>query len=226
MKTVADINRKETEGFIFSRADIYRFLARIYGKEVDQGLLALLFKNKKLATIDCDEIGQGYGMLKRFAGGCRQESVVEDLGADYAALFLGCGKNTVAPYASVYLSNQKLMCQEQRNQIMEVYRKSGFVKRAEFKEPEDHIAIELEFMSCLCQRAADALKDGDVGEARGLLEVQNSFLIEHLKPWVNDFCDDVADNAALYFYEAVAKITKGFLSIEEENIPRLMSELS
>lgn len=218
------MTKKETEGFILSRADIYRFLARIYGEEVDQEILALLV-DKKPAEIDNEEIGQGYEMLQRFVEGYRHETVLEDLGVDYAALFFGCGKKPVPPYASVYLSKQKLMCQEQRNQVKEVYRKWGFAKRAEFKEPEDHIAVELEFMSYLCQRAAGALKDRHVDDAIRLFEAQKSFLIDQLKPWVHEFCDDVADSASLHFYGAIAKITKGFLSIEEENIPRIISEL-
>ena len=62
--------------------------------------------------------------------------------------------------------------------------------------------------------------------ARRLLEGQNSFLVDHLKPWVHEFCDDVIHNATLRFYEAFAGITKGFLSLEEESIPRLIKELN
>ena len=57
------------------------------------------------------------------------------------------------------------MMQEAYAEVLHVYRNAGFAKNPGFKEPEDHLAVELAFMALLCGRAAEALRAGD--ERRG-----------------------------------------------------------
>lgn len=39
--------------------------------------------------------------------------------------------------------------------MLHVYRNAGFAKNPGFKEPEDHLAVELAFMALLCDRAVE-----------------------------------------------------------------------
>ena len=92
-------------------------------------------------------------------------------------------------------------------------------------EPEDYIAFEMEFMAYLCQKTTEGLKDGDKGSALGYLRKQNDFLEKHLIPWVPAFCDDVQRVARGDFYKAVAKITIGYLGMEQDLIGELIDEI-
>jgi TorA maturation chaperone TorD len=61
------------------------------------------------------------------------------------------------------------------------------------KEPDDHIALELEFMAWLCNQSETA--------------AQQQFLNNHILKWVPLFCSDVAKGADTSFYRIVAELT-------------------
>jgi anaerobic sulfite reductase subunit A len=106
-----------------------------------------------------------------------------------------------------------------------MYREEGLDRAGEFNEPEDHVALELEFMAYLCQKTTAALQSGDQGAASGYLHKQKDFLEKHLIPWVPTFCSDVQRIARGDFYKAVAKITVGYLDIERDLIGELIEEI-
>ncbi|MFC2056741.1 molecular chaperone [Chloroflexota bacterium] len=216
----------ELEKLISNRGSTYGFLARIYRVEVDQELLEQMARMSLPVEVDLPEISEGYRILKSFlehpTGG-----TLTDLAVDYARIFLAPGArgNAAYPYESVYTSPDRLVMQDARDQVVKLYREEGLGRAEEFNEPEDHIAFELEFMSYLCQKTTEALKDGDKGGASGYLKKQKNFLEEHLTCWVLAFCDDVQRLARGDFYKAVAKITIGYLNMEQDLIGKLVDEI-
>jgi len=109
--------------------------------------------------------------------------------------------------------------------VLKIYREEGLDRAEEFNEPEDHVAFELEFMAYLCQKTTEVLKDGDKGSALGYLKKQQEFLEKHLVPWVPAFCNDVQRVARGDFYKAIAKITNGYLGMEQDLIGELVDEI-
>ena len=217
----------ELEKLISNRGSTYGFLARIYRVEVDQELLEQMARMGLSVEVDLPEISEGYRMLKGFLEH-PTGSTLTDLAVEYARIFLGAGVKSgdgAYPYESVYTSPDRLVMQDARDQVLKLYREEGLGRAEEFNEPEDHIAFELEFMSYLCQKTTEALKDGDKGEALGYLKKQKNFLEEHLMRWVPAFCDDVQRLARGDFYKAVAKITIGYLSMEKDLIGELVDEI-
>lgn len=211
-----------------SRKNIYTFLSLVYKEEVDDELLETLrmVNWKLLLPIGKGELKEGCEILQRFLEGSKNRQVIEDLAVDFASLFLGHGRNPAHPYESVYLGKEKVVMQEQRNNIVKIYAEEGFQRTEEFNEPEDHVAIELEFMARLCWKMVDMLAEGDVEGAIKTLEVQKGFIKNHMGVWVPAFCGDVLKNAELDYYKAIAKITRGFLAIDSKNINRSIRSLS
>jgi TorA maturation chaperone TorD len=94
----------------------------------------------------------------------------------------------------------------------------GVEKTSEFKEPEDHIALELQFMAHLCDKTNAALKDGNFKDAGKYLAVQRNFLDEHLGKWVPGLVSDILKSARHEFYRAIAKITQAYVDVDKELI--------
>lgn len=210
---------------VSDRCSMYEFLARIYRDEVDQELLDRIIKMAPSVDIDETEISEGYRMLKSFIGHLTG-STVTDLAVEYARIFLGAGiKDAAYPYESVYTSPNKLVMQEARDQVLKLYREEGLDRAEEFNEPEDHIAFELEFMAFLCQKTTEALKAGDKVGASAYLNKQKQFLAKHLIPWAPTFCADIQRIAQADFYKAIAKITLGYLSMEQDIVNELIEEI-
>lgn len=140
------------------------------------------------------------------------EALRIDLAADYNQLFLGMSAHPVAPYESVYTSEEGLIMQEARDEILRVYRLWGLRVPESFDLPEDHVALELEFMACLADRTRAAADAGE--DPTGLIAAQRAFLGEHLA-WVAALCDDVEKRARTAFYYGIAGLTREHLAADE-----------
>jgi TorA maturation chaperone TorD len=137
-------------------------------------------------------------------------------------LFLGIGRHPAHPYESVYRTEDKIVMREPRNEVMKVYSEEGLQKIDDFKEPEDHVAIEFEFMAYLCTKMKEALENKDTGEWSRLLSVQSDFFTKHTKSWVPAFCDDAVNGSSKYdFYPIWGAITKRCIALEDEALNKL-----
>jgi len=154
------------------------------------------------------------------------ETLRRELAADFAALFLGLSAHPVAPYESVYTSEEKLLMQDARDAVVREYQSESLLPskiQGADSVPEDHISFELEYMAALCQKPCSCSQsDGTCGGAY-ILKKQLNFLEEHLLKWVPKLCDDVFQRARTSFYQSVAAMTKDFLKEEKEYLEAALS---
>lgn len=222
METVA-----EYAALISNRKNLYRFLERIYKVEVDQILLEQL-KEMSFPT-DCgEELCKGYRVIEAYLRDAGADQLT-DLAVDYARAFLGAGivdSAVVAyPYESVYTSSKGLIMQEARDQVLAIYRAKGLSKEESLEFPEDHIALEFEFMAYLCQETEQALEAKDWPVVSALLIDQLDFLNQHLLNWVPQFCTDIEKFAETQFYKGVGKVTQGYLAMESTILEGFIMEV-
>jgi anaerobic sulfite reductase subunit A len=212
----------EFEALISNRENLYRLLARLYRIEVDEPLLRQLSEMGFPAECDEPELAEGYRMLTDCL--CNPGSdPLTDLAVDFARIFLGAGvyEGVVAsPYESVYTSKERLIMQEARDQALAAYHAKGLYPDSELEIPEDHIAIELEFLARLCRETLQA--GGDRERVSTLLREQKEFIEQHPGKWVPAFCTDIEKCASTGFYRAVGKITRGFLNMEQAILEYLL----
>jgi anaerobic sulfite reductase subunit A len=223
-----EISLQDQKDTSLLRAGLYSLFSRIFREEANKKLLES-FKNK-LEKSDFDSVlkdtaqgsafKKGFDNLRNFFAKKEINSeLLEELSSDYASLFLGAGKNPAHPYESVYASKERLIMREPWNDVRRIYKEFGLFKEKSFKQPEDHIAVELVFMVHLCLEMQNAIEKGDTEIADRLLKTQRLFLKTHLSSWVADFCDDIIQGSAKYdFYGAVAQIFREFILIEEDNL--------
>lgn len=199
-----------------NRAALYGLLSRLYRVEADEALLTELRDQSFPADTGSGAMDAGYRALARYLSNC-QENALTELARDYVNVFLGHGVDTYAaayPFESVYTSEKRLLMQEARDEVVALYRAAGVDKSGSWKEGEDHIALELEFMQILAQRTARALREGDEAEAEALLATQENFLEDHLLSWVLLMTLDMRRFAHTDFYRGLALLTDGFLATE------------
>ena len=174
------------------------------------------------------EASEGNRILNKYLRGLDHadlKKVESDLAAEFAGLFLNASRQSVHPFESVYTSEEKLLMQRARDEVLNEYRRAGLERIQEFREPEDHIALEFEFMSNLCNKTLDALQAHDRTAARESLEWQKRFFDEHLNVWIPHFCRDLARLAQSDFYRGIALLTAELLEMEREMIPALLTKL-
>ena len=80
--------------------------------------------------------------------------------------------------------------------------------------PEDHLAMELEFMSVLCLKEAYALNAGLDDELDITLDAQKKFLGEHLATWIDYWAESLIANNPVPFYCSLAKTLQHMIHLE------------
>ncbi len=231
--------RTELADVMAGRAGTYALLARLYRTEMDAGLLERLRDTRFPARSGNDDTDAGYRLIATYLSNVWEDSLVE-LAKDYVRAFVGhTGEHIAAayPFESAYTSEKRLLMQEARDEVLALYRAAGLKKRDTWRDGEDHIALELEYMQALAQRCVALLRaDDDGAEAdsenvdhvdmpnastnmRGvelLLRAQHNFLEDHLARWVPAFTRDVETYAMTDFYRGVARLTRGFVETDGE----------
>ena len=197
------------------RAFAYRFLSRAFIAAPDAALLDAL-----LDGVSADEAEDALAEFYAEARDGDREQLRTDIAADYNQLFLGMSAHPVAPYESVYTSEEGLLMQEARDEALAAYRTWGLAVPDSFDLPEDHVALELELMALLADRTAEAARAGNADEAAELVAAQRAFADEHLA-WVAPLADDVQKHARTAFYYGVAALARDTIAADRELLAEL-----
>ena len=219
------MSKKDIQEMTAYRSRIYSFLSLLFREEVTEEILIEMKNNVFSIMAKEEQIPEGVISLKDFLNLVEiNHTLIESLASDYATLFLGFGKYPAHPYESVYLDKNNTTMSGLRNEVLEIYKNEGLQRAGWFKEPEDHIAIEFEFMSFLTLELHRALTKTNNSRVENMIQLQYSFYTKHLKSWVKDFCKDMIASRSLKhdFYRAIGKITEEFIREENSTIKGLL----
>jgi TorA-specific chaperone len=109
-----------------------------------------------------------------------------ELAADFAGLFLVDPKQGALPYESLYRGEAKLLMQAPMAEMQARLDRLGINVSDKYKEPADHLAIELDLMGNLIIRAAEAKS---AAERESWLDEQEALLHGHLLGWFDKLRD-------------------------------------
>ncbi len=206
------------------RSATYGLLSRLYRVEVDEEFLKEMKGMRFPAATGNSQVDEGYRLIATFLSNTWGNTIT-DLAIDYVRTFIGHGVDAFSaayPYESVYTSEKRLMMQDARDEVLAIYRSQGLDKQETWKEAEDHLALELEFMQILANRTVDALKAGDEDAAIDLLTTQKNFLEDHLMAWVPMMTSDMRRFAKTDLYRGLASLTDGFMTVDFEFLQDLL----
>lgn len=130
---------------------------------------------------------------------------VEELRTDFADLFVGPGTLRAAPWESVYRYEDRALFGPCTLEVRVAYQRWGIGVSNPAREPDDHIALELQFLLFLSERA--------VTEPKAAAE-RVAFLREHLLRWIRPFAGLMEDGAESVFDQGIAKLLLGYVLAE------------
>lgn len=208
-------NTPEIVEVMQERAFAFRFLARAYQTAPD-----LAFIDSILSVAQSDDSDSLLASFYQEAINADKEQLRIDLAADYNRLFLGMSANPVSPYESVYTSEERMLMQESRDDMVRIYNEMRVKKPDTFNLPEDHISLELELVAILAERIVEALSANDIETANALVATTQDFESNHLA-WITEFCDNVTKQATTSFYQALADMTKETIEADKELLTEL-----
>lgn len=221
-----EMTTEEMAALSRNRAATYGLLSRLCRAEIDQPLLDELHGQLYQVSTGNANIDEGHRLVATALSGIWENTLTE-LAADYLRTFLGhgySGHSAAYPFESVYASEKRLLMSSARDEVLALYRAAGLDKKPEWKEGEDHVALELEFMQILAERTAAALEAGKEGEAIRLLRSQKSFLNDHLGAWVPLLADGMRNFAKTDFYRGLSYLLEGFVETDAEFLEEVLEE--
>jgi TorA maturation chaperone TorD len=160
------------------------------------------------------DVEAGLSLLRSWSSKNRDglgEDILLDLRADHTKLFVGVGKPVAAPWESVYFTEERTIFQEQTLQVREWYRRFGLESEKLYKEPDDHIALELSLIAHLAGLGLKALEVKDDTGLEKSLQAQREFLHDHTLRWMKFWSGSVEKHAKTDLYRGVAILTRGTL---------------
>jgi TorA maturation chaperone TorD len=194
-----------------ARADLCRFIAACYYEPEAAFAEERLFDSMRQAAASVDPALEA---IAARLGPAFAAQPVDELLVDYTRLFLGPVAALARPYASVWLTGEILVMQDDTMGVLRLYEEAGFGVDENFNELPDHIAVELEFLYLLIFRENEARAAGDDGALARFTQLRRRFLDEHLGRWLGPFLLAAHDAAQTDFYETLAELTEAFVRIE------------
>jgi len=163
------------------------------------------------------QIMEGLKLIETYVNSIRElseEEIALDLAVDFTRLFRGVkeGYGPPPPYESVWRGEGRVWG-EWTQRVLKEYADSG-IGMDLFDELPDYIGIELKFMSLLCFKEAEAIKNNDAKVGLELQQLEKKFLFDHLTNWIPKFCSIVKKEAKTPFYKGVADLTIGILEYD------------
>jgi TorA maturation chaperone TorD len=219
MATPLDRPEDELAGTAMEVSHLHGLLAAVFREEITAALLEELRAPAMVASL----AEAGVGIDERLAHG-PAEGVIEELAVEYAALFLGPGGH-VSPHESVHAADHEhgTLWSERTVAVRRFIESAGFEYHPRYRGIPDHLSVELELMAELSRREGAAWEAGDRALAARWLELQSTFLDEHLSMWIGRFSECVAEAAQLDFYRDFAALAAEFVASEREEVDRRLA---
>lgn len=193
---------------MLARADLVRFLAASFyqpGPEFsEEGLFESM--HACAALIDTDLARDCAALGAAFAAEPEEALLI-----DYTRLFLGPVEALALPYASVWLTREKTLYQDETAAVLAMYEAAGFEVDEGFRDLPDHVAAELEFLYRLLHRAYVAAAGQDAAAQDEARAQAREFVQQHLGRWLPGFLDAIERNAGTAFYRQLARVARAVL---------------
>jgi putative dimethyl sulfoxide reductase chaperone len=166
-------------------------------------------------SVDRPAVADGLAALQQWARDFvagRPAADYEAVRSDHMHLFLGPGTVLAAPWESAQVDDEHLLFQTETLQVRSWYRRYGLQVIRLHQEPDDHVGLELAFLSHLAQMAQTAQSTGDEAQLTEMLDAQRLFLKTHAQRWIPGWSALVIQHARTEYYRGLAPLTVGVLA--------------
>lgn len=137
------------------------------------------------------------------------DELCHELLEDYTYLFRMVGQSRTSPYESVYRTDDHTLFGPTTLEVREAYRRHGFELATDHNEPDDHIALELEFLARLLAMAIETEDASHLATAR-------AFASEHTLVFSPILLRNIAGQAHTDYYRSIARIASRTLDALSE----------
>ena len=134
----------------------------------------------------------------------RLEEWTEQLSLEFARLFIGPAEPPAIPFASFYLSETHSLMSEETIAVRKQYLEAGVALKDLYQIPDDHIAIELDFLYYLTERLLELSEHGKSAETEKYFDLRKAFLKDHFVLWAPPFANRILQSTGEDYFKGAA----------------------
>ena len=134
----------------------------------------------------------------------RLDDWIEQLSLEFARLFIGPVHPPAVPFASFYLSETHSLMTEETMAVRKQYLEAGLALKNLYQMPDDHIAIELDFLYYVTERYLELSEVGKHTEAENFLGLRHHFLMDHFVLWAPAFANRILESTSEDYFKGAA----------------------
>lgn len=230
---------RELQRLARSRSQVYGFLSSLYLDLPTKGWVSQLLDESTLAPLTSlssrsgisPEVQEGLKLIQDFLQDSRSKPLEElesVLAVERTRLFRGIrpADSPPPPYESVYRGEEGQLAGLWAVEVSRKYAAAGAEIPSHYHDLPDYIGLELDFMRFLCQKEAELWGKGDREKALQYLDMERSFLEEHLAQWAPRFCSLAFKSASVDFYCGLLKLTEGAIASDRKGVQELLTAIS
>lgn len=150
------------------------------------------------------------------------ETVASELLMEYGRLFLGPRPLRCPPYGSMYLDGAVMG--PSALDVVRRYAAEGLRVGPSWREPPDHVAIELGFMAWLSAAQSRAADAGETREEARLLRIQAEFLCDHLGRWGPLFAERLGQVTSCHLFRFLSGFLPHWVCLDGELLRAALAE--
>ena len=207
------ITKQEFTGYLAASEQTYTFLSQMLFRELNEEAIEVLKGQEWPQGTSNETLDRGYAQVRRFFNFAFTD-IRTQLAVEYARVFLAAGvfgsdKMTAVPYESVFTSENHLMMQASRDDVVRCFAADGFKVNPDLHEPEDHLTFELEYVAHMSRKAAELVEAGNAEALAANVARQVEFIDAHLLNWVGNLYETAHEYAKTTFYTGMLLVVLG-----------------
>lgn len=201
------INKEET----LSKLAVYMFLQKFYSEQLNRISKPtwhnlITFLKEETEIFKEEKIKHGLKLLSQFT-----DNDLLELEYDFNRLFVGPNKLEASPYESSYLNMEKAVMQSETLAVRRFYEMVGLEVANKNVDPDDHLALELEFICYLLEHSFD-------DDQFTLL--YEKFLVRHLFKWIEAHVELVREKTTNTIIIGISYLMEGLILEEKRTIDK------
>ena len=215
---------------LVARPALYGALYGVFANEPSAELLASLEGTELQTLVDALMGERGAKPLAALAEAAARaqgagEASVDRLEGAYNRLFVGPAKPEAGPWESLHRGKEgTLFCQTTLD-VRRCYVEQGLIPQSYPNVADDHVALEIDFVRRLGERARDAWAAGDRDAAAGALAASREFLSDHLGVWVGTWAEAVEQAPHGELYREAARLLEAYVACDLQLLGELTEAL-
>lgn len=205
------------------REYLYTLLRDLLLEPIDQSLFDRLSKDQYL--VELAAFSEGAKSIVEFLqeqADINRNDMLKQTEEEYMRLFVGPGHVKVPIWESVYFDREGLLFGENTLQVRAFYEKHGVEYQFKHQQPEDHMAVELDFMLFLLKKENESKCNCDLLSA---IKEQKEFLQKHILAWCHLFAERIIKYSHSKLYVGVAYLLVEVVQMDVEALIEKEGEL-